>query len=464
MKKTFTILIAFLCGTALLFGQVPHKLEKSGEYWLIDSPEDLIWLADELNLDPDNDGTPDFDNIEAKCASNYKLEADITFDPDSSLVDWNNDGVIDILVNDASGLAPIGYWSGEDYFSGTFDGQYHTIWNIYKSGRSRTAFFANLKDARIENLRLMNYRAYADLDYVAGIASRATVEGETGYNTIKRCWVEGQIRATRIGNSSAYSGGIIGRLKYGEVIECVSKVSIMTNLSENSRRAGGIVGRVSVSSDPPPLIQDCYSVSTITIFEQGGGIAGYINEDSSFSASIINCWSASNIIDADKNVGSVAGDFDATIVESTYFDSDIMATGVGNGDDASIAAVAGIPTAQFANEGNFFGWDFASTWKMGDVYGVQRPYLQWQDLVGEEVSVNDLNESGLIKAYPNPVTGTLNIENAPLNASYRMMNLVGQTIESGLITSSHMLLNTENYQKGIYLLQIGDQVNKILVK
>ena len=126
----------------------------------------------------------------------------------------------------------------------------------------------------------MNYRAYADRDYVAGIASRATVEGETGYNTIKRCWVEGQMRATRIGNSSVYSGGIIGRLEYGEVIECASKVSITTNLLEESRRAGGIVGNISVSSDPPPLIQDCYSVSTITVFEDGGGIVGRINEDS----------------------------------------------------------------------------------------------------------------------------------------------------------------------------------------
>ena len=461
MKKTFTILIAFLCGTAFLHGQIPHKLEKSDEYWLIDSKEDLIWLADELNLDPENDGTPNFDNIEAKCAANYRLEADITFDPDSSKVDWNNDGIIDILGNDSSGLAPIGYWSGTDYFSGIFDGQYHVISNIFKSHWSRNGFFGNLKEATIENLVLLNYGAYYDSDYVAGIACRDTEDGSTG-STISRCWVEGNLRATRIGERSVYSAGIIGRMEHGQVIECVSKINLVTNtVTEESRRGGGLIGYIEgKDAGTERIVKDCYSVSTIDIHE-GGGLIGRINDNPELTT-VTNCYSAGLGLNGPR-IGAFIGDNDgaAGTYTSCYWDSDIMAVGFGAGEDPT---VFGLATVQFSNAGTFDGWDFATTWKIGDVYGVQRPYLQWQDLVGEEVSVNDLRKSGLIKAYPNPVTGTLNIENAPLNASYRMMNLVGQTIESGLITSSHMLLNTENYEKGIYLLKIGDNVNKILVK
>lgn len=91
--------MAALCGTAMLFGQVNHKLDKvtenSVDYWDIDTPEDLIWLTDTLNLDADKDGTPDFDSVAVKWGANYRLVADITFDPDSSKVDWNGDGTVD---------------------------------------------------------------------------------------------------------------------------------------------------------------------------------------------------------------------------------------------------------------------------------------------------------------------------------------------------------------------------------
>ncbi|MCK4826594.1 hypothetical protein KA005_63210, partial [bacterium] len=167
MEKKFTLLIAVLCGTAMLLDQTPHKLESVTEdfviYWLIDSPEDLIWLTDTLNMDPDNDATPDFDSLGAKWDANYRLTANIDFDPDSSKVDWNNDGTVDIAgSSDSIGLLVIGEWTSPTinapYFSGTFDGQYYTINNVYKWDQNRGALFGNLGGAQIENLRLLNLR------------------------------------------------------------------------------------------------------------------------------------------------------------------------------------------------------------------------------------------------------------------------------------------------------------------
>ena len=177
MKRTFTFLFAVLFGTTLLFGQTAHKLESETEnfqiFWIIDSPEDLIWLTDTANLDPDNDATPDFDSVGSKWDANYRLGANIEFDPDSSKVDWNNDGTVDLAgTTDSLGLNTIGNWDSPTgtnaRFTGTFDGQYYTIHNVYKRNLNRGGIFGNIQGAQIENLILLNYRLYAASGYQGG--------------------------------------------------------------------------------------------------------------------------------------------------------------------------------------------------------------------------------------------------------------------------------------------------------
>ncbi len=470
MKKRFTFLIAILFSTTLLMGQTAHELEPVEEnfqiFWQIDSPEDLIWLTDTLSLDADNDGTNDFDSLAVKWDANYRLTANIDFDPDSSLVDWNNDGTIDVEGSpDSIGLPAIGDYSGElgdaQNFTGTFDGQYYTISNIYKWDQNRGALFGNLGGAQIENLRLLNMRVYTRENYCGGIAGRATDEpAELDNNLIKRCWVEGKFIWIENTTDNMYSGGIIGRFNYGEIIECYSNVIGLAADITDHRRFGGILGQMQKT----PTIRNCYSIAEITAEEQLGGLIARAATDE--GAIVENCYAVAELTGKEPpdQRGAFAGDIGSLISTSCYWDKTIDTLGVGGGDSLAIVAVKGLETAEFANESNFEGWDFTNTWEIADVEGVQRPRLQWQAMIMPPTGTRDIRTTESLKVYPNPVSGTLIIEDAPLNAKFGLYNVVGKLLEHGIVTSKTLKLNMTNYQKGLYLLKVGDKVSKIMVR
>ena len=73
-------------------------------------------------------------------------------------------------------------------------------------------------------------------------------------------------------------------------------------------------------------------------------------------------------------------------------------------------------------------------------------------------------------AYPNPVSNQAKIQfvsGTPENITFKIYNLLGEEIESQLISSSKGVntinLNTSSYSKGIYLYSINNG-NKVLTK
>jgi hypothetical protein len=80
------------------------------------------------------------------------------------------------------------------------------------------------------------------------------------------------------------------------------------------------------------------------------------------------------------------------------------------------------------------------------------------------LSVDKFDLGSLLRVYPNPVTSRLTIENAPLNAQFSLINLLGQELASGTIEGTSMHLNVESYNKGIYILRVGDQTSKIIIE
>ncbi len=464
MKRTFTLFLTVFIGVSMLYAQTPHALQKVTEgdnvYWVIDTPQDLIWLADTTAtlLDADNDGTMDFDSLEVKMDANYRLGADIVFDPNPANVDWNNDGSIDAV--DALGLYAIG---GDESprFTGHFDGQYYAIENMYKNNPAnkwqRVAMFGSVEASIIENLYLKNFIFINSEDYGGAIAARATYGGPTIF---RRIYVEGSYNSEAYLSTSVQFGGIVGRLLDGEVTECVAKVTLTSNITDH-RRSGALVGYLEGGA----VVKNSYSVSTLISEEQVGQIVGYVNGEDENTA-IENCYAAGLVSGADPRDerGSFVGQLGTVAPVSCYWDITLDNVGVGEGTNA--ADVIGLATSDFGTEANFVGWDFDKTWKMGLVDGVTRPYLQWQDLAGGTVvvSVKDIDTRQLIKVYPNPVSTNLTIENAPLNIEYRLINMMGQTQKSGIITSRRMILNMEEYKQGIYLFKVGNNVSKIIVK
>jgi hypothetical protein len=474
MKQFLTFLTALLFSVTIVFGQTPpvlEKVEEGGEtYWIIDSPEDLIWVSDTFSLDANNDGVADIDSLHNKMFLNYRLAADITFDPDSSKVDWNNDGTIDLVNSvDSIGFEPIGgSWPVEGlvHFQGSFDGQYYTISNLYSYHHpTRTALFGRTNGATIENLRILNFRGHPIDSYISPLIGRDYGESEKR-GIIRRCWTEGtfyglptMMDGDQI-NQNVYLGGIAGRSENSDISECYTKITAHAETTRQ-RRISGIVGRLLGST----TIKNCYSVSFITAEEQSGIIVGGINNLTA-EAALENCYSVGLVVGKEPRdeLGNFAGSIGSLAVTSCYWDKEKYGDDVGVGDGDNAANVVGLNTADFATEANFVGWDFTETWEMGTVDGDARPVLQWQKLIGGGPGAIHSSNSEALIAYPNPVSGKLTVDNAPLNVEYRMINMIGQTMESGVVTSKQLILNVEDYKAGIYMLKVGDSVNKIIVR
>lgn len=81
---------------------------------------------------------------------------------------------------------------------------------------------------------------------------------------------------------------------------------------------------------------------------------------------------------------------------------------------------------------------------------------------GPVVSVNDV-DAKYINVYPNPTSDMVYISNA-VNGKLFVRDLVGNLVYSNIIDSDNYGINVSSYAKGMYFLQIDNQVYKVIVK
>ena len=70
--------------------------------------------------------------------------------------------------------------------------------------------------------------------------------------------------------------------------------------------------------------------------------------------------------------------------------------------------------------------------------------------------------------YPNPTYGILVVEtqcfaSQPIQ-TYRISNLMGQTLMSGAITAENQQVDVSNLPEGMYFITIGDMTRKFVVR
>ena len=137
-------------------------------------------------------------------------------------------------------------------YTGTFDGQGHTVRNLSVTGNfNRAGLFGCVKDG-----------------------------------TIRKLTVAGSVSCTA---NQGWCGGIAGYAK-SETIENCASLCTVSNTGIDAR-VGGIVGYVP-SSSSMTIIRDCYNIGNITGSSDTGGICGY-----NLSGRIFNCY----------NVGEITG-------------------------------------------------------------------------------------------------------------------------------------------------------------
>lgn len=77
-------------------------------------------------------------------------------------------------------------------------------------------------------------------------------------------------------------------------------------------------------------------------------------------------------------------------------------------------------------------------------------------------AVNNYQQEISFMAYPNPCQNVLNVNNVAVNEPVSLFNAMGQQIWNGMTQDTYFQLDMQSYPAGIYMLQIGTQMTKIV--
>lgn len=79
-------------------------------------------------------------------------------------------------------------------------------------------------------------------------------------------------------------------------------------------------------------------------------------------------------------------------------------------------------------------------------------------------AVNSYQQEISFVAYPNPCQNMLNVNNVAVNEPVSLFNTMGQLIWTGMTQDSYMQIDMQFYPAGMYMLQVGTQMTKIIKK
>jgi len=307
MKKSFkTLLTALLCLTGLnaRADVTPVTPSQDGDgVYQIGSAAELLGFANLVNGDTSNRGA----------------SAVLTTDINMAGATWTP--ICDVFSN----------WNGKEYgnYSGTFDGQGHTIDNlVYSTSTSggRSALIANVSaGAVIKNLTMgsgCSFTANASTAVAGAFVGYIGYQGTDVENTtvtLLNLVNNGTVTAS---HTQSCAGGIVGWSMTGNTggnFKATVKVSTVniegctnngtissSNTNTNNQYStGGIVGY----SDTPTLnITSC--VNTASVTGVGADVAGIIGKPNSTTLTVTDCRNEGAItssMTSDARIGGIAG-------------------------------------------------------------------------------------------------------------------------------------------------------------
>jgi hypothetical protein len=259
-------------------------------------------------------------------AGDYYLANDIDC---SDTVNWNS----------GAGFAPGGI------FTGTFDGQNHSITGLYINRPGEYAgLFSNLNSiAKIKNVNLI------DVNIITGTMVGGLVGKNSG--TITNSYATGSVTGKH------YVGGLVG-MNMGTITNSNATGSVTSNYYH----AGGLVGW----NEDMATITNSYATGSVTGSISAGGLVG------TNVGTITNSY-ATGSVTSNAYVGGLVGanyyGDDDGIVTNSYYDTETSGqSDTGKGEPKT--------TVEMMTELTFVDWDFINIWGINE--GVNYPYLQWQ--------------------------------------------------------------------------------------
>ncbi len=354
------LLLAFISGIFAQTAVQPSGNGTENDPYQISSWQNLYWISqDSTNWD-----------------KHYIQTNNITFPDD--IVAWN----------DSTGWKPIGYFNSnlDNYpFWGTYDGQSHTISNLYIKhitvDLSPVGLFGHITNATISNLNLINLNVRGRLN-VGGLV------GDCFSSTIENCSCSGNVRGTEV------IGVLAGYLSESNVNLCYSSGTVA-----GVSLIGGLVGTIEMNS----TVSNCFSTADhLNNGYYGGGLAG----SSTFTSSVINCYSTGHVY-GNSNIGGLIGGLYDSSVSNSFWDVETseQTTGIGVNDNGTLNNVLGKTSVEMKTQSTFTdaGWDFESIWQIFPDLNSGYPVLHNYVANSEHIQIPEPNDTAtLYQAYPNP--------------------------------------------------------------
>ena len=248
----------------------PQK-DENGVY-LIDSPNELMWF-----------------NKNAALNASAKLTADICINEDvnaaeSKLHKWT----------------PIGAYDRAKRYTGTFDGNGHTISGLYVSGTGNYVGLIGYagNGSKICDLTLKNSSISSTGNNVGAIAGDAYV--------VENCHVTDTVTVS----GTAYVGGVAGY-----VDDSITRSSSAATVTGKGARIGGVVGRVQ--SNSTTAMTECFNTGKVKGATLVGGLVGELYNGGTIS-DCYNTGAVTATTESSGMAGGLLGNFRASTVRNSY--------------------------------------------------------------------------------------------------------------------------------------------------
>ncbi len=177
---------------------------------------------------------------------------------------------------------PVGSW--KNAFTGTFDGQGHSIAHLTVHETSNHAgFFGQTSGSTIKNLCIASGTITTT---IGGESYAGSIVGNANNTTILNCGNHADVFCTNSSASQTSAGGIAGNAYKSIITNCYNTGNITAACTKIASYAGGIMGQTSYGA-----YANCYSTGTLSArgatSNYAGGLFGY----ASYDGSITNCYS-----------------------------------------------------------------------------------------------------------------------------------------------------------------------------
>jgi hypothetical protein len=312
--------------------------------------------------------------------------------PNSYFIQTQNIDLNTYPYNTGLGWTPLGIILSS--FSGSYDGNEHTISNLFidRCGDQYIGLFGRIDSGTIRNVILQNVN-------ITGYLESGSLVGYSTKSTIDYCSVSGTL------NGYSDVGGVIGYCDSTNVTHCHSTVEVI-----GSERVGGLIGNNENSS-----IADSYEEGNVVGSIEYGGLVG-----KNYNSSITRSYATGNLTEDISGLAVVAGGLIGSNSGMNQI-NDCYASGNIEGEE-TLGGLIGLSA-----NGNI-----SRCFALGNVNGIS---LNIGGFIGdsEADNITDCYSSGAVLGWTN-VGGFIGGSNQGLyNNCYAIGHIIGSSIIGGFI-------------------------------